>query len=303
MDDPPIDDGQMVVVSYGGGVDSTAMLIEMYRRQIIPDLILFADLEAEKPETYDFITVFDAWLVDHGMPEITVVRYNPTTDKYRTLQGNMLSNQTIPSPAFGMHSCSLKWKVQPQDYYLKGCSRGPNKREPHPLAMSTWQRGQTVLKVIGYDNSKADLARARKAERHSGECELFDYWYPLQDWEMQRLDCIRTIKTEGLPVPVKSACYFCPSSKKYEILWLAAKHPTLLWQAIAMEDGFRCGKWYVPDKKTKTEGLGRNWSWRSYLEDIGVIKDDEVVMPEADIMELAASMAPPDNTNIPLLNL
>jgi hypothetical protein len=40
-----------LVVAYGLGVDSTAVLIELHRRYIRLDLILFADTGAEKPET------------------------------------------------------------------------------------------------------------------------------------------------------------------------------------------------------------------------------------------------------------
>ena len=41
---------QPIVVAYGMGVDSTAMLIGMYLRGLRPDLILFADTGGEKPE-------------------------------------------------------------------------------------------------------------------------------------------------------------------------------------------------------------------------------------------------------------
>src|SRR5205823_7045341 len=40
-----------LVVAYGLGVDSTALLVEFARRGIRPDLILFADTRGEKPET------------------------------------------------------------------------------------------------------------------------------------------------------------------------------------------------------------------------------------------------------------
>ena len=39
-----------LVVAYGLGVDSTAMLIEFVRRGIRPDLILFADTGGEQPQ-------------------------------------------------------------------------------------------------------------------------------------------------------------------------------------------------------------------------------------------------------------
>jgi hypothetical protein len=41
-----------LVVAYGLGVDSTAMLIEFVRRGIRPDLILFADIGGETSETF-----------------------------------------------------------------------------------------------------------------------------------------------------------------------------------------------------------------------------------------------------------
>src|SRR5262249_31380661 len=47
--------GSPLVVAYGAGVNSTAMLVEFARRGIRPDLVLFADTSAEKPETYEYL--------------------------------------------------------------------------------------------------------------------------------------------------------------------------------------------------------------------------------------------------------
>ena len=49
--DPP-DPTWPLVVAYGLGVNSTALLVEFVKRDIRPDLILFADTGGEKPETY-----------------------------------------------------------------------------------------------------------------------------------------------------------------------------------------------------------------------------------------------------------
>ena len=43
-----------LIVSYGMGVDSTALLVGFAERGIRPDMVLFADVGAEKPETYDY---------------------------------------------------------------------------------------------------------------------------------------------------------------------------------------------------------------------------------------------------------
>ena len=41
-----------IILAYGIGVDSTALLIELHARGETPDLVLTADPGAEKPETY-----------------------------------------------------------------------------------------------------------------------------------------------------------------------------------------------------------------------------------------------------------
>src|SRR5580658_8213180 len=64
-----------LVVCYGAGRDSTALLVGLWQRGIRPDLILFADVGAERQATYDFIPVMNRWLKSVGFPEITVVRY------------------------------------------------------------------------------------------------------------------------------------------------------------------------------------------------------------------------------------
>ena len=63
----------MNVVSYGGGTNSTAMLVGMFLHRIPVDMILFADPGGEHPHTYEYIKIFDDWLVNHGLPKIEVV--------------------------------------------------------------------------------------------------------------------------------------------------------------------------------------------------------------------------------------
>ena len=98
-----------VIVAFGGGTNSAAMLIEMQRRQVIPDLILFADTGGELPETYEFVKVFSRWLQDKGMPKIELVKY-----KRETLEENCIRSKMLPSLAYGFKSCSQKFKIQPQ---------------------------------------------------------------------------------------------------------------------------------------------------------------------------------------------
>ena len=52
-------DGAPIIVCYGGGVDSTAMLVMLKRHGIRPDLIMFADTGGEFPEVYDYVRRID----------------------------------------------------------------------------------------------------------------------------------------------------------------------------------------------------------------------------------------------------
>jgi hypothetical protein len=128
-----------IIVAFGGGVNSTAMLIGMYRMGLKADLILFADTGGELPETYEHTERLSAWLVAHGFPEIVHVSKTYAGQK-TTLENDCIRNETLPSIAFGFKSCSLKYKREPQDKY---CNHWPPARE-------AWERGQKCIKVIGY---------------------------------------------------------------------------------------------------------------------------------------------------------
>ena len=93
--------GCPLVVAYGLGVDSTAMLVEFVRRGIRPDLILFADTGGEKPETYQYLDVIRPYLAQHGFPDVVVVRYQPKWAAYHTLEEQCLHTGTLPSLAYG----------------------------------------------------------------------------------------------------------------------------------------------------------------------------------------------------------
>jgi hypothetical protein len=200
-----------LVVAYGAGVDSTAMLIGLRQRDVRPDAILFGDTGGEKEETYAFLPVMDGWLRDQDFPTVTVVK-NVVKDfkhwpPYHTLEENCLTNGTLPSVAFGfqMKSCSLKWKAAPQHKFLKNFKP----------ALDCWAAGGKVVRAIGFDASPADQRRSN----HAGKIDdpLYSFWYPLQEWGWDRERCVEEIKRAGLPVPPKSSCWFCPAMKPAEV--------------------------------------------------------------------------------------
>jgi hypothetical protein len=184
------------------------MIIELVARGEAPDAVLMADTGSERPETLDYVPLFRAWLDSHRV-ENHLVRYEPKRFKhwppYRSLLENLLTNGTLPSISFNRHSCSQKWKIAPQDRWA----------EQWPPALAAWSRGERVVKLIGYDCSPAD--NRRYAHREGHDDPRFVFRYPLREWGWTREDCIGRIRAEGLPVPVKSSCFFCAAMKPHEV--------------------------------------------------------------------------------------
>lgn len=197
-----------VIVAFGAGVDSTAMLIEMVAQGLRIDLVLFADTGSEKPETYAYRDLIFRWLRARGI-RCETVRYEPRRFKhwppYRTLDENCFTNGTLPSISFGHHSCSQKWKIEPQDRFVANW-------EP---ALEQWSKGGKVTKCIGYDAGARDSKRYAHAEGHHDP--RYNYEYPLREWGWDRAACEARILAEGLPVPIKSACFMCGAAKPWEI--------------------------------------------------------------------------------------
>ena len=197
-----------VVLAYGIGVDSTALLVELESRGTPPDLVITGDPGIEKPETYVYQGMMAAWMAARGIRYETV-RYTPKRFKhwppYYDLLANVLTNATLPSISLGRHSCSLKWKVAPQDAFLK-------QWEP---AKAAWARGQKVIRLIGYDASPADTRRYNHASAIAND--LFECRYPLREWGWNRAACIARIEAAGLPVPPKSSCFICGAMKPDEV--------------------------------------------------------------------------------------
>lgn len=235
----------MNIVSFGGGTNSTAMIIGMYLHKIPIDLILFADTGGEQPHTYEYMETFNIWLEHHGLPKILSVHCVDKDGDRLTLENECLRSYSLPSIAYGFKKCSLKHKIAPQE---KFCNNDPRSK-------AEWAAGRKVHKYIGYD--AGETRRIQHAAPIDEADKKYTKHYPLYEWGWDRAECVRVIERAGLPKPGKSSCFFCPSMKKKEIEALWTNYPELFQRAVDMEHNA------APTLKT-VKGLGRNWSWESY---------------------------------------
>lgn len=98
----------MQILCFGGGVNSTALLIGLRDRKERPDAILFADTGGEKPDTYTHVDRMSEWCLSFDFPPIETVRQK------LTLEADCLNRETLPSKAFGFGTCSERFKLQPR---------------------------------------------------------------------------------------------------------------------------------------------------------------------------------------------
>jgi hypothetical protein len=241
------------------GVDSTAVIVECVKRGIVPDLIQFANTGNELPETYAYLPIINRYLQRHGYPSVTVVQKR---SKHKSLYHNCLSNQTLPSLAYGKKACSQKWKVDPMNYFCNHWA--PAKR--------CWKAGSRVIKAIGYDASLQDINRfcdffkaEQKREAQGKRDTKYVYWYPLIEWGIDREQCVEIIKSVGLPVPIKSACFMCPARKFAEMAEMAERHAELADQAVRLEQIAELGVHGL----RSTKGLGRSYKWGEKFVEMG----------------------------------
>ena len=194
------------VVSYGAGVDSTAMTLLLIKQGEWPDLVLFADTGGEYPETYDYLKIFDSYLSSCD-PALHVTRIQskdgPTYDY-------MFARGWTPSRQFPSHI--ERWKIRP---ILAYCQE--------------WRKGERVEMCIGIDYDERDrIADPRR--------KFIDNRYPLIEKEVGRRGAEALIREAGLPLPIKSGCFFCPYQNGERWKWSKRVHPDKFAAARKLEE-------------------------------------------------------------------
>jgi len=202
-----------VVISYGGGVQSTALVVLAMRERWPIDEIVHVDLlDAESPATREYVSRFREWLRrDHGR-DITIIE--------RDLYGDMLARSGFtPVPWHGRREkfmlkrqCTREYKVQPLMRYLY---------DRYP--------GECIRLMLGISVDEYHRIRDSSAAR-------IEHVYPLVDRRLTRWQCREVIERAGLAVPWKSSCWFCPYRSIRSQWALVQRYPDLAGMAQALED-------------------------------------------------------------------
>jgi len=224
-----LSEGYANIISYGGGRNSTAAAILLAKEQAsggeLIDVIIFADTGAEKPETYDFIQVFDAWLRKEIGIGITLTRNFDKQNRFTTLVEECQYRGHMPSRAFGLSYCSDHWKIRP---LLKKSAEIAKERGVSNVCDNIGIHYGEMSRLIGKNSQLKPFQRNAYGVTHWNR-------YPLIEHKLNQAACVAIIQSVGLPIPPKSACYICPYSTVSEVNDLRIKHPVLYEIACSIE--------------------------------------------------------------------
>jgi len=217
----------MRIFSFGGGVQSTAVMCLVADGRLQYDALVFANVgdDSENPKTLEYIRDHARPFAEaHGIELIEVQKRN-RAGELQTLRGRIMTAPRsvplpawLPSGAFGNRVCTSDFKIHVIAKYLK--QQGATKDNPA---------------VIGIGISLDEFTRARS---DSGiPHEVLEY--PLLDLRITRADCRKIITDHGLPIPPKSSCYFCPFHNQREWQMLLREEPELFAKAVEIDHHIR----------------------------------------------------------------
>lgn len=208
----PVEGVKLRALSMGAGIQSTTLLFMALKGEIgpRPEAVIFADPGDESSETYrhwEWMQGEIARQANGQMQAFTVSRGGKLSDRIRNRaagRGVLNSDRFVSIPTFmpgadgkpgqGRRQCTREFKIEPLErHHRELMGYKPRQRIP-PRSCEVW---------IGI--STDEVVRAGAA---------FSGWavnrYPLLEARMSRQDCIAWLERNGLPVPPKSACVYCP---------------------------------------------------------------------------------------------
>ena len=229
----------MNVVSYGAGVQSTALLVLAAQGEIDVKTFLFANVgeDSENPATLDYfhnVAMPYAQQHDIDLIELQKIRRNGERDTlYQTITRPQSRSVPIPvrvsNGAPGNRSCTADFKIQVIAKWLK--SHGATAKNPANVHLG-----------ISLD----EFQRMRTSQiKHQINV------YPLIDRRLNRQDCMNIISRAGVPVPPKSSCWFCPFHNMSVWREMADHEPELFQRACTLES-------FINERRAKL-GLSQVW--------------------------------------------
>ncbi len=212
--------GEKYILSFGAGLNSTALLVFLIEKKYPLDEVIFADTGAEVPETYEHLKTVDFYLSKYGIP-LKIVR-----SKNGTLYDTCKRRKVIPSQI---------WRWSTRDYKIT------------PIYSHYRSFGVPVNQYLGIAFEERDRMK------ESGVSYVKNL-FPLVENKLTRQDCMDIICVSDFdfPMPVRSGCFFCPFNSLSRWTEIYEKHRELFLRAKELEENSK----HYPKQKLMKLTLG-----------------------------------------------
>jgi hypothetical protein len=190
------------ILSFGCGVNTAALMVLLVKNKMPFDEAVFADTGGELPETYGYLKLAESFLVAND--KILTVVQSKTGSLFETC----FRRRVTPSKM---------WRWSTRDYKIT------------PIHAYYRSLGQHIYEYLGiaYD----EIERMKESNE-----PYITSLFPLIDQQVTRDGCIEIIQNAGLPVPVKSGCFFCPFNNIDRWKEIYQTHPELYTKAMRLEE-------------------------------------------------------------------
>lgn len=215
----------LTVIAYGGGVQSTAMVVLAATGRLHADAALFCNVgdDSEHPASLRYVAdVATPWAAERGFTIHTLHRHR-RDGTHETLMGRLVKegSRSLPIPvrmsngAPGTRSCTADFKIRVIAKWVK--AHGASEANPADV-------------LIGISTDEMERAARRREAPYERTV------YPLLDLGLDRSACAQIICDAGLPVPPKSSCYFCPFHRPQAWAEMRRDEPDLFEKSAQLED-------------------------------------------------------------------
>lgn len=210
----PVPNASMVIASFGGGVNSTAMLLAAAHGLIegpMPNVALHAFLHAEGAEAEEHVRFMASGNV---LPFPLEILDGGNLDERVDRAASQDARNAVPFWVRGSdgresqlaRACTRDFKIYPQQRRIRELMGYPGRRRiPADLVVEQW---------IGI--GAEEVFRATPSDK----AWIVNRW-PLIELGWKRHDCEAFLRDHGYPVPKKSRCVFCPYTADFR--WAAIK--------------------------------------------------------------------------------
>jgi hypothetical protein len=223
------------VLSYGGGLDSWAMLLTAVELGQPPDVCVMADVGypgdlGEWGSTVRHVNeVVRPFCARHGIEFVML-----DGDTYPIRKGKRDEARSLWAWLWGRFNTSHQRGIQiPMSRARFRLCTTIAKAERIDLWLADRFPGAAVEMWIGFEANERD--RAERGDANQGKSRQRRNRYPLIELEMCRCRCEQFVRESGYAVPRKSACTYCPYGTKADYRTLQRECPDQFAAIVALE--------------------------------------------------------------------